>query len=49
MTAYLKLLQLQKTIDYNSSKLAGYSPYIMYLSHLLDNTGQLHTTIIFRY
>ena len=31
----------RKTVNYNSTKLASFSPYIIYLSHLLDNTGAI--------
>ncbi|PWA06269.1 thioredoxin-like domain-containing protein [Flavobacterium psychrotolerans] len=31
----------RKTIDFNSTILASFSPYIMYLSHMLDNTGAI--------
>ena len=31
----------RKTIDYNNPDLADYSPYIMYLSHMLNNVGTI--------
>ncbi len=32
----------RKTIDYNKTKLSGYAPFVMYLSHMLDNVATIH-------
>ena len=32
----------RRTIDYNNSKLSGYSPFVNYLSHMLNNVAAIH-------
>lgn len=32
----------RKSIDFNNADLASFSPYIMYLSHMLNNTGAIN-------
>jgi len=32
----------RKSIDYNNAKLAGYAPFVNYLSHMLNNIATIH-------
>lgn len=32
----------RKTINFNNEKLSGYSPFVMYLSHMLNNVATIH-------
>lgn len=32
----------RKTIDFNNEELSGYAPYVMYLSHMLNNMGTIN-------
>lgn len=32
----------RKTIDFNNEALSGYAPYVMYLSHMLNNMGTIN-------
>jgi peroxiredoxin len=32
----------RKTIDFNNVELSGYSPFVMYLSHMLNNVGSIN-------